>query len=67
MNIIPESSVQKITVEQLEPGMYVLSVRIKGKAVGVKSEGYINSKESIQKLIKAGITHLTVEPTKQKK
>jgi len=47
MNIIPESSVQKITVEQLEPGMYVLSFRIKDKAVAVKSEGYISAKESI--------------------
>jgi len=67
MSIIPESPIQKITVDRLEPGMYVLSVRIKGKAVGIKSEGYINSKESIQKLIKAGITDLTVDPKKQKK
>ena len=62
----PESTAQKITVHQLEPGMYVLSVRTKGKAVSVKSEGYISSKESIQKLIKAGITHLTVDPSRQK-
>ena len=62
-----ESSNQKITVNQLEPGMYVLSVRIKGKSVNVKSEGYISSKENIQKLIKAGITHLTVDPSRQKK
>ncbi|PKG80902.1 phosphohydrolase [Colwellia sp. 75C3] len=62
----PESTAQKITVDQLEPGMYVLSVRTKGKAVSVKSEGYISSKESIQKLIKAGITHLTVDPSRQK-
>jgi putative nucleotidyltransferase with HDIG domain len=66
MSLTPESSTQRITVNQLEPGMYVLSVRIKGKAVSVKSEGYISSKESIQKLIKAGITHLTVDPSKQK-
>ena len=62
-----ESSNQKITVNQLEPGMYVLSVRIKGKSVNVKSEGYISSKENIKKLIKAGITHLTVDPSRQKK
>ena len=62
-----ESSNQKITVNQLEPGMYVLSVRTKGKSVNVKSEGYISSKENIQKLIKAGITHLTVDPSRQKK
>ena len=47
--------------------MYVLSVRTKGKSVNVKSEGYISSKENIQKLIKAGITHLTVDPSRQKK
>ena len=46
--------------------MYVLSVRTKGKSVNVKSEGYISSKKNIQKLIKAGITHLTVDPSKQK-
>ena len=62
-----ESSNQKITVNQLKPGMYVLSVRTKGKSVNVKSEGYISSKENIQKLIKAGITHLTVDPSRQKK
>ncbi|MFQ3264865.1 MAG: putative nucleotidyltransferase with HDIG domain [Colwellia sp.] len=67
MSFIPQSPIQKITVDRLEPGMYVLSVRIKGKAVSVKSEGYINSKESIQKLIKSGITDLTVDPNKQKK
>ena len=62
-----ESSNQKITINQLKPGMYVLSVRTKGKSVNVKSEGYISSKENIQKLIKAGITHLTVDPSRQKK
>jgi putative nucleotidyltransferase with HDIG domain len=67
MSIIPECSAQKITILQLEPGMYVLSVRTKGKAVSVKSEGYISSKESIKKLVQAGITHLTVDPNKQKK
>jgi len=58
---------QAITINQLVPGMYALSVRIKGKAVSVKSEGYISSKENIQKLVKAGITHLTVDPSRQKK
>lgn len=66
MSNTPESSEQKITINQLEPGMYVLSVRTKGKFVNVKSEGYISSKENIQKLIKAGITHLTIDPSKQK-
>jgi putative nucleotidyltransferase with HDIG domain len=66
MSIPTEPLEQKITVNQLETGMYVLSVRTKGKAVSVKSEGYISSKENIQKLIKAGITHLTVDPSRQK-
>jgi len=67
MSIPIEPLEQKITVKQLETGMYVLSVRTKGKAVSVKSEGYISSKESIQKLMDAGITHLTVDPSRQKK
>ncbi|WP_057831627.1 HD-GYP domain-containing protein [Colwellia sp. TT2012] len=66
MNKQPESSIQKIAVHQLEPGMYVLSVRTKGKTVSVKSEGYVSSKESILKLIKAGITHLTIDASRQK-
>jgi len=66
MTKAPTTSEQKISVNQLVPGMYALSVRIKGKAVSVKSEGYISSKESVQKLIKAGITHLTVDPSRQK-
>jgi putative nucleotidyltransferase with HDIG domain len=67
MSIPTESLEQKILIDQLEIGMYVLSVKTKGKAVSVKSEGYISSTASIQKLIKAGITHLTVDPNKQKK
>lgn len=66
MNKKPENATQKITVNQLKPGMYVLSVRTKGKTVSVKSEGYISSKENIDKLITAGITHLTVDPSRQK-
>ena len=67
MSNTPESSEQNITVLQLEPGMFVLSVRTKGKTVNIKSNGYINSKADIQKLIKVGVTHLTVDPSKQKK
>ena len=66
MSSTPKQCEQKITVNQLEPGMYVLSVRTKGKAVSIKSEGYISSKENIQKLINVGVTHLTVDPSKQK-
>ena len=47
--------------------MYVLSVRTKGKNVSIKSEGYISSSESVQKLKKVGVTHLTVDPSRQKK
>jgi len=66
MSNMPKPAEQKITINQLVPGMYALSVRMKGKPVSIKSEGYISSKESIQKLIKAGITHLTVDPSRQK-
>jgi len=67
MNQKAESTEQKITISQLEPGMYVLSVRTKGKTVSVKSEGYISSRENVQKLIKVGVTHLTVDPSRQKR
>jgi putative nucleotidyltransferase with HDIG domain len=66
MSNSPELCEKKITVSQLEPGMYALSVRTKGKAVNIKSEGYISSKENIQKLINAGVTHLTIDPSRQK-
>jgi len=66
MSSTPKPCEQKITVKQLEPGMYVLSVRTKGKAVSIKSEGYISSKENIQKLINVGVTHLTVDTSRQK-
>ncbi len=67
MNKKAEPSEKKITISQLKPGMYVLSVRTKGKSVSIKSEGYISSSDSVKKLIKVGVTHLTVDPSRQKK
>ncbi len=67
MNKKAEPSEKKITISQLKPGMYVLSVRTKGKNVSIKSEGYISSSKNVQKLKKVGIIHLTVDPSRQKK
>ena len=57
---------KKITINSLKPGMYVLSISTKNKTVSVKSEGYILSKDSVKKLSNAGITHVTIDPSKQK-
>ncbi|GAA0810896.1 HD-GYP domain-containing protein [Colwellia asteriadis] len=59
-------STQKIAITDLKPGMYVLSITSKNKSVNVKTEGYIRSQEGIQKMVQAGITHLTIDPNKQK-
>ncbi|WP_019029240.1 HD-GYP domain-containing protein [Colwellia piezophila] len=67
MNQQSSASHKKIAINQLEPGMYVLSIGSKHKTLTVKSEGYILAKESIKKLIKAGITHVTIDPSRQKK
>ena len=61
-----DSPIKKIPLSQLKPGMYVLSVISKDKTVTVKTEGYIRSKDNIKKLEKAGITHLTVDPSREK-
>lgn len=61
-----DSTIRKIPLSQLKPGMYVLSVISKNKTVTVKTEGYIRSKDNINKLKKAGITHLTIDPSKEK-
>lgn len=63
----PEIPLKNISIDELQPGMYVLSISSKNKSVSVKSEGYISSHQSIKKLKKNGITQLTVDPNKQKK
>jgi putative nucleotidyltransferase with HDIG domain len=67
MSKSPKPSPKNITIDQLDLGMYVLSISSKDKSMSVKSEGYIRSKANINKLKSNGITHLTIDLNKQKK
>ena len=56
----------EVTIKQLKPGMYVLAIFTGKSSLKVKSEGYILNDYGINKLLKAGVTHLVVDPTKEK-
>jgi putative nucleotidyltransferase with HDIG domain len=56
----------KITLSQLKLGMYVVSLVNPKKNINIKSEGYISSSITIEKLKKSGIKHLTIDPSKTK-
>ncbi len=56
-----------IPVNELKLGMYVKAISYKANQVGMKSEGYVTKTSSIDKLIKAGIKVVTVDPSKEKK
>jgi putative nucleotidyltransferase with HDIG domain len=56
---------QTITIDQLNPGMYVKSFS-NNKNLNIKSEGYISCTETITQLRNANITHLVIVPEKQK-
>lgn len=58
---------QSIPINELIPGMYVVAISYRKKNITIKSEGYILKQESVDKLIKAGIKSVIVDPTKQKK
>lgn len=60
------SAFTKISITDLTLGMYVTSILDTGN-IEIKSEGYISNSESIKQLIKAKITHVFVDPSKQKK
>ncbi|WP_085297912.1 HD-GYP domain-containing protein [Cognaticolwellia mytili] len=57
----------KITLPQLKLGMYVVSIVNPKKNINIKSEGYISSQTTIEKLKKSGIKHLTIDASKTKK
>ena len=59
--------IAEIPLSTLKPGMYVISVAKGDKGVSVKSEGYILSKSTIDKLKKADIRRVTVDHSKEKK
>jgi putative nucleotidyltransferase with HDIG domain len=56
----------KITLPQLKLGMYVVSIVNPKKNINIKSEGYISSQTTIEKLKKSGIKHLTIDASKTK-
>jgi putative nucleotidyltransferase with HDIG domain len=57
---------RKITLDELQVGMYVLSVFTKNKDVSIKSTGYISQVSNITKLKKLHVTHLIIDPSKTK-
>ena len=57
----------ELPANELKPGMYVKAISYNANQVNMKSEGYITKTSSIEKLIKAGIKTVTVDPSKQKK
>jgi cyclic di-GMP phosphodiesterase len=58
---------QEIPLSQLTPGMYVIEIIKQRGAVKVKSEGYILSAKTIERLANSGINRVIVDPSKEKK
>ena len=56
----------KIPISQLRTGMFVVEIISGKKGVSVKSEGYVLSPNAISKLEKSGVTHVCVDPDKDK-
>ncbi|MEW6982403.1 HD-GYP domain-containing protein [Colwelliaceae bacterium 6471] len=61
------STLQEISISTLTPGMYVVSISKGSDNTKVKSEGYILNKNTIEKLVAAKITRVTIDPSKTKK
>jgi len=59
------SSFETITIDQLTPGMYVVSISDSNN-IKIKSEGYVSCDEGIKQLKKAKIITLVIDPNKQK-
>lgn len=62
-----EKKSQKIPLNQLKVGMYVLSVFTTSKGLNVKSEGYILKESSITEIKGSNITHVEIDPSRTKK
>lgn len=56
----------KIALSKLTVGMYVVSIVNPQKNLNVKSEGFILHNKTIEKLKKAGIKQVTIDPSKTK-
>ncbi|WP_448548410.1 HD-GYP domain-containing protein [Thalassotalea fusca] len=59
-------SIIKIPISQLRIGMYVVEIVSGKKSVTVKSEGYVLNNDAINRLEKSGVTHVSVDPDKDK-
>ncbi len=60
------SSNQEISIDQLKPGMYVLSISYQDKGFILKSEGYVLSTSKILQMKDAGIKKVIIDPQKTK-
>jgi len=61
-----EACFNNISINALKPGMYVVSVSTGSNKLSVKSEGYIQDDEAINKLIKLGVNKVCVDPAREK-
>jgi len=61
-----KNSIIKIPITQLRIGMYVVEIVSGRKSVTVKSEGYVLNNDAISRLKKSGVTHVSVDPDKDK-
>jgi putative nucleotidyltransferase with HDIG domain len=59
-----ESTVKSISIEELQPGMFVVSVLEQTGSVQVKTQGWVKTQTSIDKLASAGILRVEVDPDK---
>ena len=55
---------KKLPVSKLLPGMFVQSVTKQTGRVKIKSQGWVKTQTSIDKLIKAGILEVEIDPDK---
>ncbi|MEJ6475678.1 HD-GYP domain-containing protein [Pseudoalteromonas piscicida] len=54
-----------IDISELEPGMFVVNVTKQTGSVAIKTKGWVRTKTSIEKLQKAGVLEVTVDPSKR--
>lgn len=60
------NTTQELSLSELKPGMYVLSIISNKKNLKVKSEGYVSTQTAIEKLKKSGISAVIVDPSREK-
>ena len=59
---MPEEVTQKITIDELTLGMYVLDVESNNRLFKIKTKGLVKSQSIIDQLKKQGVTSLLVKP-----